>query len=210
MIKVISFDLDGTLSDLNFDKLIWNTEIPKLYSEKHNVSLEEAKNKVFFEYNDDIGHHRWTDISYWFEKFGLDDYNKLLEDVKHNIKIFPEVIPILKELKEKYKLIIITQSEKRLLDIKLKAENLGEFFSETFSTPSDFKKLEKDDEIYNKIMEKLKIKPEEMIHIGDDHDFDYLIPKSLGIRSFFLDRSKEQEGEYIVHNLEEFKEKIKC
>jgi FMN phosphatase YigB (HAD superfamily) len=46
-IKLISFDLDGTLVDKNsFDKIFWEEEVPKLYAAKKGMSIEEAKKKV--------------------------------------------------------------------------------------------------------------------------------------------------------------------
>ena len=87
-------------------------------------------------------------------------------------------------------------------------ENLGKYFSDIFSTSSDFKQLEKSEAIYLKILKKLKIKPEELVHIGDHYDFDYKVPRKLGINAFLLDRGSEKKGENIVHSLKEFKDKI--
>ena len=51
MIKLISFDLDGTLVDeTNVDRLFWYGEVPRLYAEKHGLPLADAKTKVFAEY----------------------------------------------------------------------------------------------------------------------------------------------------------------
>lgn len=47
-----------------------------------------------------------------------------------------------------------------------------------------------------------------MVHIGDHYKFDYLVPRKIGVKAYYLDRKKEKKGEYIVHNLKEFKEKI--
>mgnify|MGYP003906378131 CR=1 FL=1 len=42
-IESILLDLDGTLLDLNFDLHFWLEYIPKVYSEKHNISFQDAK-----------------------------------------------------------------------------------------------------------------------------------------------------------------------
>jgi HAD superfamily hydrolase (TIGR01549 family) len=209
MIKVISFDLDGTLAEENFDKVIWFEEIPRLFAEKYKIPVEEAKEKVFAEYDSKNEHYQWTDVSYWFQSFGLEGHKKLLDDMKHHIKMFPDAVPTLKELSKKYKLIVITSAEKNFLDLKLKVDGIGGFFSCVFSMPNDFKKLKKDESAYKKIIERLSIKPEEMIHVGDSYNSDYLVPKKVGINSFFLDRAKEKSGKDIVHNLSEFAKKIK-
>ena len=49
--KVISFDLDGTLVDLDFDLHLWFEELPRLYSEQNGVMLSQAKELMRLEYN---------------------------------------------------------------------------------------------------------------------------------------------------------------
>ena len=58
------------------------------------------------------------------------------------------------------------------------------------------------------ICNKLKIKPSEMVHVGDHKEFDYQVPKKVGIQSFYLDRNGTSNGEFVVSNLEEFEERI--
>ena len=130
--------------------------------------------------------------------------------MKHEIRMFPDSLPLLKELKNKYKLVIITSSTRKFLELKIKVDGIENFFSKIFSTPDDFKKRTKDPEVYSEVLRSLKLKPEELIHIGDSYEADYLSPRKVGITAFFLDRSKERKGEEIVHSLSEFKEKIKC
>ena len=69
---IISFDMDGTIADMNFDNAIWFVEIPTLYSQKHNISFEKAKKICTAEYgrvgDEDL---RWYDIKFWLEHFEL-------------------------------------------------------------------------------------------------------------------------------------------
>ena len=44
--KVVSFDLDGTLTDSSFVDSVWHEGIPRLYSIKKKVSLGDAKKAV--------------------------------------------------------------------------------------------------------------------------------------------------------------------
>lgn len=208
MIKIISFDFDGTLADENFDKLIWNVEIPKLYAKKHKLSLKVAESKVFSEYDSVVGHHNWTDISFWFEKFDLGDYNKLLDDMKYHIRLFPDTLPVLTELNKDFRLVMVTNAERKILDLKLKVDGVDQFFSDIFSAPNDFKKLKKDEGVYSEILKRLDVKPAEMVHVGDSWESDFLVPKKLGIKSFFLDRDGIRQGEDVVHSLVEFKDRV--
>ena len=105
MIKVISFDLDGTLVDEKMDSLFWDHEIPKLYAEKHNMSLKQAKKFISNEYyksdftQDDP---EWYNPKPWFKRFNLDfDYKKIIESLKSEIKIYGDALQILFYLKSK-------------------------------------------------------------------------------------------------------------
>jgi FMN phosphatase YigB (HAD superfamily) len=209
MIKVISFDLDGTLADENFDKLIWNEEIPKLYAEKYGLILADAKEKVFAEYKKEEGNVRWTDIEFWFGRFGLEDWDGLLNSLKKDIKLFPETTKVLRDLRKIFKLIIITQSEKKFMKLKLETENLESYFSEIFSTVHNFNSREKSEDVYDEITKKLEVRPEEIAHIGNHWQFDFIVPRKLGINAYYLDRENNKQGEFIVHDLLEFRDKLK-
>jgi FMN phosphatase YigB (HAD superfamily) len=48
-----------------------------------------------------------------------------------------------------------------------------------------------------------------MIHIGDYLNFDFNVPRRLGIQAFHLDRTGENKGELVIYSLEELNRKLK-
>ena len=53
-------------------------------------------------------------------------------------------------------------------------------------------------------------KPSDAIHVGDHFEFDYLIPKRLGMQAYFLDRDgNKPKDSYTVKDLGDFVELIK-
>ncbi|MFQ5826851.1 MAG: hypothetical protein ACE5IA_05780, partial [Dehalococcoidia bacterium] len=48
------------------------------------------------------------------------------------------------------------------------------------------------------------IEPQEMIHVGDSWDFDFVNSQQVGIRAFYLDRKRQRQGEQVVGDLMEF------
>src|SRR3989338_524539 len=119
MIKVISFDLDDTLSDSNFDELIWRAEIPKAYAKEKGVSFEEAYKAVTSEYNALWGKSQgnWRDASFWLAHFGLKTtWEELVEIVEHEIKHYDDVPEVLNELSKKFKLVIVSNAERTFID----------------------------------------------------------------------------------------------
>jgi len=111
--KVVSFDLDGTLTDSSFVDSVWLEGIPRLYSIKKGVSFDDAGKAVKREY-DKVGKEklRWYDLHYWIKKFDLNvSWQDLLCCFEQRIRIYPEVLKVLEELTQRdFKLIIITNA----------------------------------------------------------------------------------------------------
>ena len=40
----------------------------------------------------------------------------------------------------------------------------------------------------------LNVSPADLVHVGDHYEFDYLVPRAVGIQAFYLDRSARREG----------------
>jgi putative hydrolase of the HAD superfamily len=206
-LKIISFDVDGTLVDLEYNNLVWFKEIPQLVAQKKKIGFEESIKLVQDEYNK-LGEHNlnWYDIKYWISYFGLGiSYKKILEKYEPQIKIFPDVVPTLKELKKDFILISITAMPREFLVPKMK--KLKKYFKYIFSSLSDFKEI-KNSEIYLRICQKLKVKPEQVLHIGDHWEFDYLAAKKIGMKVLFLDRTNIKKEEFIINSLQQIKKKI--
>ncbi|MFH0972098.1 MAG: HAD family hydrolase [Candidatus Micrarchaeota archaeon] len=210
MKKTISFDLDGTLADLNFEKAVWLEEIPRLFAEKNRLGLETAKKAVFSAY-EYVGNKdaKWYDIKFWLGELGLDrDYNKILRRSSHLIRLYPDTIPALEKLRKKYRLIVISNATREFIDFKLRVEHLEKYFDAVFSTTTDFKCIKGDSKGYLEVCRKMKIKPSDLIHIGDDYEFDYIAARKVGIEAYFLDRSCKGGKGKVVNNLLEFSNRV--
>jgi putative hydrolase of the HAD superfamily len=210
-IKVVSFDLDGTITDISFADSVWLEGIPRLYALKNRVSLEDAKRKVKTEY-DKVGREKleWYDPSYWIKKFGLSvSTEEVLRPFEDKIRVFAEVLKALKELKHRgFKLIILTNARREFVDAELGKLEIRGYFEHIFSSTSDFGLLKKTTNLYEKVCDACGISPSEMIHVGDDHYFDFEVPRKLGILAFYLDRTGKNTGEFVVHNLQELNNKL--
>jgi putative hydrolase of the HAD superfamily len=203
MIKIISFDFDGTLVKNTYPDKVWLEGLPLIFSREKNIKFSEAKEFIFNEY-DKVGEYQkeWYDINWWFNKFKLKyDWRKLLNDYRCEIKAFSDSHEVLEGLSEKFNLIIISNAKKEFIDIQLDETKLRSYFTHVFSSLSDFNTVKKVPEIYSDICNILKIEPHEMIHIGDHKEFDYESPRKIGIRSIYLDRKKNEKGPYLINNL---------
>ena len=202
--------MNGTLTQNRFVELVWGEGVPRLYSREKNISFEQAQEYVFQEYQK-IGEERteWYDIKYWFQLFGLgEEWIELLKSFEHEAKPFPEVIPVLEELGKDYLLVVTTNASQEFVDVELGAAGLKGYFDRTLSSTSDFSEVKKTPEFYSKVCHALQVKPEEIIHVGDHRLFDFTAPRMLGIEAYYLDRSGNEKGDFIVRDLSEFKDKL--
>jgi len=203
-IKAISFDLDDTLLDEDYDKFIWYVALPKLYSQQKSVRFEDALRFVLDEYDSVPARGEWYNVSYWLDRFKLDaDRKEFMMRYTHYIRTFPDAKPTLDALKGKYKLILTTNSSREFIEVKLEATGLAGYFDHVFSATTDFARSKTGANIFSRVAKLVKLKPEEILHIGDHKDFDYDKPKSVGMQTVLIDRSGKQTGHDVVHSLSE-------
>lgn len=205
MIKVLSFDVDGTLVDDRFAGNFWREGVPALYAKKEGVSIKEAKEYVWARYNE-VGECdlRWYLPEYWFDIFGiLESPEDLISEYSGEVDIFPEVPKVLDELSKEYMLIAVSNAPREFLEESLRG--LCPYFTHTFSATTDFKMVKNNPDFYTGVFDILRIEPSEVVHVGDHFEFDYTVPRNAGATSYFLDRSAKKDGEHVLHNLGELK-----
>lgn len=207
MIKIISFDLDGTLVKPTYADIVQLEGLPKFYSKEKNIPIKQAKQFIYQQYKK-IGDNQkeWYDIKWWFKQFQIkEQWQKLLNDYRYSIQLYPETLQTLEKLSKKFELIIISNAKREFVEIQLEETKLKPYFKHIFSSLSDFNQIKKLPEVYKDILTLLKIQPHEMIHIGDNKEFDYSSPKKVGIKSFYLNRKitkKENHNLNSLSNLE--------
>ncbi len=151
----------------------------------------------------------WYDIKYWFRLFQLEKpWQVLMEQYIDKINIYPDVNPILERLKNKFSLILTSNAGREFIDIEMEATGLGKYFDRIFSATSDFGDVKKTARFYHRICEILGANPHEIVHVGDHFEFDYLVPRTLGIHAFYLDRSGGKRGDFVLCDLKELEKKL--
>jgi len=195
-IKVVSFDLEGTLVTPDFSLAVWYHGVPSLYAARNGVSFQEAKSQVLEEY-DRVGCQRleWYDIKYWFDWFDLDGYQELLKNCQDKVSYYPETMSVLSSLGKAYPLVIITGTAVEFLPYLL--SEIEGCFVKVFSSVSDYKQL-KSSSLYLKVCQEMGVLPEEMAHVGDNWQFDFTAPGEAGVNAFYLDREGHSAPESVT------------
>lgn len=208
--KTISFDLDGTLVDHSFSSAIWREAVPRLVASARGMTLEEAKWWVLSQY-DQVGESslEWYDLSYWYRRFCIEeDWRETLASHRHLIRTFPEVEGVLRRLSRDYELIIISNASRPFIEEEISHSGLRSIpFVQVISATSDWAAVKKTPEFYQKVCERLRLDPSEMVHVGDHREFDFFAPQGAGIRSYLLDRTGCEDGDHVVRDLVEFVER---
>ena len=199
-VKIVSFDLEGTLVTPDFSQAVWHGGIPSLFAAKNCISLEKAKEEVRKEYEDiDDQRPEWYDIKYWLHRFGLGDYRELLESLRDKVAYYPEVASVLSSLGTTYTLIVTTGTAVEFLPYLL--SEIEGCFVRIFSAISDYGQL-KTPSFYMRVCQEMGVLPEEMVHVGDSWQFDFISPKEAGINAFYI-RRNGQPGRESITNLQQ-------
>jgi len=194
-IELISFDAEGTVVTPDFSEAIWHEAIPALYAQKKGLDLAQARRHIAEEYGR-IGDQRleWYDIEYWFSYLGLGSSEPVIQSCLDKIGHYPEVTEVLSSLASEYKLIVASGTPLKLLHCLLR--DIKPYFVRIFSSVSHYKQL-KNPHFYLSICEEMGVKPNQVIHVGDNWQFDFLNAQQAGINAFYIDRSGRNHQESL-------------
>lgn len=194
-IELVSFDAEGTLVTPDFSETIWHEAIPTLYAKKNGLDLAQAKKCITEEYNK-IGVHRleWYDIEYWFSCLDLGSSAPVIQSCLCKISYYPEITEVLSSLAAEYELIVASGTPLELLHCLLR--DIKPYFVRVFSSISHYRQV-KNPDFYLRICEEMGVKPSQVIHVGDNWQFDFLSARQAGLNALHLDRSGENHQESL-------------
>ena len=207
-IKAIVFDIDGTLykSETYVKQLIKG--ICQTISELLSIPYEEAE-QVFQELRSEFG-----SISLGLRKLGIDRsrfYQLLIEklDPKKAIRPRPELTTLFKQLKDAgLKIGCHTNSSRRLAEMVLEALGIELRLLDVLVTCDDAEPKPLPDG-YLKILEELRLEPQEVLYVGDRWRVELEPAKKLGMKTVLVSSKPEGEPDLVIGDVLELPEKIK-
>jgi 5'-nucleotidase len=213
MKKVISFDLDGTLVDIEFGNKVWHEGIGGKFAQTYGLDPEHGQEMVCKAYAA-IGDRNllWYDIDYWLKRFNLPvTAAELLDAYAGLIRLLPHVREVLDALAGRYNLVIASNAARLFVEKELEQTGIGPFFTKVISATTDYGMVKKDAAFFRRLCSELGVGAEEIVHVGDHPTFDLDVPLQFGIEAYCVVGQRESsvvQSERVIHDLRELLERL--
>jgi putative hydrolase of the HAD superfamily len=112
------------------------------------------------------------------------DYNVLIDSFK-NTKLDSDMITLVKELKQKFTIGMVTDNKVDRIETILEFNNLNKYF-DVVSISARLHSGKEANHIFNDTLKKLNVLPEQCIFI-DNTENNLVIPKQMGFRTLLFD-----------------------
>ena len=130
-IECLLIDMDGVILDNAYDNDFWQNQIPEVIADSKGIAFDDAKKLAIQIFNYKKNTKDWYDVDYWSNMLNIDiEAQKRSEKSFSRISLYDGVIDTLSVLKNKTKMILITNAHRKTLNIKLEKYNLTPYFDE--------------------------------------------------------------------------------
>jgi phosphoglycolate phosphatase len=190
MIQYIVFDFDGTLADtIDVVKEIVSSEMNDINEEDFEFLRSEGIKQLI---------KRKKIPIYKIPKMVLHFASKL--NTKHDIPLYPEMLPIIQKLSSVYRLGIVSSNSEEIIRQCLAKYQVEHLFDFVYSQSSIFGKHL----VFKSMCKKHKLNPAEILYVGDE-DRDIIACKKATIRSIAVcwgfnseKRLREVNPDYLI------------
>jgi putative hydrolase of the HAD superfamily len=155
----------------NDDKSWWR-ELVNLVLDQVAPSLSEIDRDNFFE----IAYEHFAEPGVW--------------------ELYPDVPGVLEQLQPRFQLAVISNFDGRLRFI-LQHLGISKFFADIFIS-SEIGADKPDPEIFRRALKLIGLKPNEVLHVGDDPERDWEAASAAGLSIFRLDRPKNSLRDLVT------------
>ena len=206
MIKVITFDLDGTLWDVepvivNADKQVfaWLEERTPVITQELTIEALTKWRMDYYQQHTDL-HHQISQIRIdamreLFLSFGYNatDSCRLSEeafaifiDARHQVTLFENVVPMLEDLHGNYRLGALTNGNANIFKL-----DIGRYFDFSFSA-EQLNASKPATDHFIAAQDYTRCLPGEIIHIGDHLEHDIYGAQQAGCRNIWFNPDQQK------------------
>lgn len=228
MIKGLLFDLNGTLIDIctsETDDQIYRTVSnffdyfnikisPSILKEEYFTILKRQKQESMEEFPEFDVISLFDEIT---KKYAKNTQNLPSPETlailfraagRYKLELYSEVLPTLKKLSAAYPMAAISDGQKIWALPEMRSVGLDRFFNFVIIS-SEYGLRKPDPGMFEKALQKMHLRPDEIIFVGNDMFRDIFGAHNLGIKTvFFRTNQGEQnysgaDADYIIYNFAE-------
>jgi len=235
IVKGIIFDINGTLSNIHTDE--WHDDVYRVISNLlsyQGIALEPNVVKdLYFQlikeqravcgerhpefdaigiFREIITRHS-TDFTRGLPSEKLEQLPRLLAEThraasRFQLQLYPGVEDTIRQLHQKYHLAIISDGQTAYAVPELNAVGLSSYFNPIIIS-GDFGYRKPDERLFTAALTAMKMKPSEVLFVGNDMYRDVYGAQRLGMKTVFFKSNQgtqEKEGvkpSYIIYNFPE-------
>jgi len=209
MIKLIIFDLDGTL--LNSIDVIVQSFKKAAELLGVNIDLNVVRNNIGIPSREILNKALKTKVDEHLMSKFLTLRRRLHDELIMNAKLFEDALPTLIRLKERgYKLALVSSNVRYRLERILERNKIRDFFDVVVSY-EDVKRPKPYPDMVLKALEEIKVDAKNTVLVGDSIN-DIISAKRAGVTAILIDRKgvREKLGEdFRISSLKELSRLIK-
>lgn len=207
-IRAISLDLDDTLWEIapvirRAEALLWDwlgenfPRIPEMFSAEDMVALREAVvEKYWHEKNHDLRFMRkkvleMLAIEAGYDKNLVDPAFQVFDTARNEVTLFPDVLPDLEILFERYTMVAVTNGNANLDVIGIR-----HLFHDVV-TATEVGAAKPAPQIFDVAIRKSGVAPDEILHVGDHPVTDVEGGRQAGLKTAWVNRSGADWPEHL-------------
>jgi len=194
-ISTVLFDLDWTLVRNPFREYI----LPEIYDRVH--ARHEYTKDEFTELLDRLFHKcllgsinrskpaTWAGLDLIFEEFGVNvSLLRFFQKYRSEIKLYPDVLPALDRLIDRFRLGVLTNGFKVLVDLEFDQTKIAHYFEKIFIA-DDIGYAKPDPRFFTYALKEMRVRANNVLYVGDAADIDVPGAKEIGIATVIVNRS---------------------
>ena len=191
---IISFDLQGTLSDSAFSDEFWLTQLPLLYAERYGITVDAAKSHLkeqFRRYGK--YHERYYCARSWLAELCPGrTVADVARDLVNSPRLFGDTMELVRELSvAPVPLIILSTTTHDFIELELKGAELS--FRQIYSTLDNFGLAGKPAAAFQEVAKRMGVPVNQILHIGDCPEMDIKNAQAAGCQTFYFDKSQPRD-----------------
>lgn len=158
--------MDGTLLDLHFDNHFWRDYMPRVFADKHGLTMEESYRELDPLFERWAGTLEWYCVDHWSDYLDI-DIMQLKRDVADRIAYRPNAEGFLQVCKrETGDVRMITNGHRKVLDLKIEHTRIDQYFDQMICS-HELNYPKEDQDFWHGLQALSPFEPENALFIDD-------------------------------------------